>query len=132
MRAEREEAEKRRKAKASKKKAQAETSRKAAEDKVRVQQQKAQTLRSAVFAAARKGDTETVKKGIWQDAVDAAGGEAKSGCESWLDAPPKDPHETLAHITTLRGDLELFEWLDTHSTYPCQLRSGLTELMRYV
>jgi len=42
----------------------------------------AQTKRSQVFANARKGNSETVKKGIWEDCVDAAGGEildAKDG-----------------------------------------------------
>ncbi|KAI0699695.1 hypothetical protein BC835DRAFT_524043 [Cytidiella melzeri] len=111
---ERQEAEKRQKEKASKKKAKAEQSRMAAVDKVRVQQQQSQSLRSAVFAAARSGDAEAVKRGVWQDAVDAAGGEAKNGCESWVNPPPHDPHETLTHIAASRGDSNLLEWLDTH------------------
>ena len=117
---ERKAAEKRQKEKASKKKAHVETSRKAAEDKAREQQRQTQMLRSAVFAAARNGDVAAVKNGIWQDAVDAAGGEIRNGCETWVKSPPKDPQETLAHIVANAGERDLFEWLDTHGAcYHC-------------
>ena len=113
---ERKAAEKRREAKASKKKADAATQRKTAEQKARTTQQRTQTVRSDVFAAARSGDAEKVKKGIWADSVDAAGGEVKSGCETFIKSKPADPLETLSHIAARRGDKELFEWLDTHGT----------------
>ena len=67
-----------------------------------------------VFAAARKGDAPKVKKGVYEDQVDAAGGEIKPGCDAFVKKPPTDPSETLLHITAERGDAELFEWLDTH------------------
>jgi hypothetical protein len=114
---ERKEAEKRQKEKATKKKAHIETSRKAAEDKAHAQHKHTQMLRSAVFAAARNGDFPAVKNGIWQDSVDAAGGEVRDGCEGWVKSPPKDPHETLAHIIANAGEYDLFEWLDAHGMY---------------
>ena len=80
---ERKAAEARQKAKASNKKAKAEASRKTAETKAREQLERSQTLRSAVFAAARSGDAQNVKKGIYEDHVDAAGGEVADGaCSS--------------------------------------------------
>ena len=104
----------RQKAKASTKKAQAEASRQSAENKARALQERSQTLRSAVFAAARAGESLEVQKGVWEDHVDAAGGEIKRGCDAFVKVPPRDPAETLAHIAAERGDLELFKWLDTH------------------
>ncbi|KAI0340080.1 hypothetical protein BDW22DRAFT_1421855 [Trametopsis cervina] len=112
---ERRESEQRQKEKAKKKKAEAEKSRQMAEEKARIQLERSQVLRSAVFAAAREGDLAAVKKGIWEDEVDAAGGETKVGCESLTSPPQKDPRETLAHIAATRGDADLLEWLDTHT-----------------
>lgn len=74
--------------------------------------------RSAVFNAARAGDASKVKKGVWEDDVDAAGGEVKRGCERFVSSPPKDPQETLLHIAARNGDADLVEWLDAHSKRP--------------
>jgi hypothetical protein len=73
-----------------------------------------QTLRSAAFAAARSGNAEKVKKCIYEDEVDAAGGEIKNGCESFVDRKPNDPSETLLHIAAKMGNADLMGWLDTH------------------
>lgn len=110
----RREAEERQKAKTSKKKVQAEATRKAAEDKARAQQERVQTRRSAVFAAARKGDIDAVKKAVWEDEVDAAGGEIKTGCDAFAKIKPTDPRDTLSHIAASNGNVILVEWLDTH------------------
>lgn len=58
-----------------------------------------------------------MKKGIWEDNVDAAGGEVKIGSEEFfnLEDLPKDPHETLLHIAASKGNKELVEWLVNHS-----------------
>jgi hypothetical protein len=113
---EKEEREQRQKAKKANKKGEAEASRKKAEDAARAQQQRAQTLRSATFAAARAGDAAKVKKGVWEDNVDAAGGEVKKGCEGFVTKAPADPKETLMHIAAKNGDAALVQWLDAHST----------------
>lgn len=113
-------AESRQKAKKGRKKAEAEDSRKSAVAAARALQEKAQAARSAVFAAARAGYTEKVKKGVWEDNVDAAGGEIRTGCEEFVPVSPKDPRETLIHIAAKSGNMDLVEWLDTHSeVYPC-------------
>lgn len=119
----RREAEIRQKQKASTKKAQAEASRKSATDKARIQLEKQQTLRSSVFSAARCGEVDRVKKGIWEDNVDAAGGEVKKGCEEFIKVPLNHPLETLMHIIVLRGDVELVKWLDTHGEWSPNLPS---------
>ena len=80
-----------------------------------MQQQRGQALRSATFAAARRGDAKQVKKGVYEDNVDAAGGEVKKGCEEFVTTPPADPKETLMHIAAKNGDADLVEWLDAHS-----------------
>lgn len=67
-----------------------------------------------MFSAARRGNSASVKKGIWEDHVDAAGGEVKKGCEAFVKSAPSDASETLLHIVAARGDLDLFQWLDTH------------------
>jgi hypothetical protein len=113
---EKEEREQRQKAKKANKKGEAEASRKKAEGAARAQQQRAQTLRSATFAAARAGDAAKVKKGVWEDNVDAAGGEVKKGCEGFVTKAPTDPKETLMHIAVKNGDADLVQWLDAHST----------------
>lgn len=112
---ERKEAEKRQKLKASNKKAQAEVERKNAQNTARLQAQRVQALRSEVFAAARSGDFAKVKKGVWENNVDAAGGEIKKGAEEFVSRPPADPLETLMHIAASRGDADLVEWLHSHS-----------------
>src|ERR1700734_879804 len=104
---ERREAEQRQKIKKANKKGQAEASRKKAENAARTQQQRAQSLRSATFAAARVGDAKQVKKGVYEDNVDAAGGEVKKGCEEFVTTPPTDPTETLMHIAVKNGDADL-------------------------
>lgn len=97
------------------KKARADAERKKSEQAARKRMQNSQTTRSAVFAAARAGHTEKVKKGIWEDSVDAAGGEVRDGCQEFVKSPPKDPKEALLHIVAKTGDLNLVEWLDSHS-----------------
>ena len=111
---ERKAAEARQKNKASKKRAQAEVSRKTAETKAKAQLERSQNLRSAVFSAARNGDSKSVKKSIYEDHVDAAGGEVKRDCGAFVKSMPRDPCETLSHIAAARGDVDLVEWLDTH------------------
>jgi len=108
----------RRKQKAEAKKAEAEAERKSAAQKVRSQQQKSQTTRSAVFAAAMRGESAKVKKGVWEEGVDAAGGEIKPGMDEFVQSKPKDPKQTLLHLAVMHGDAELSEWLDRHSACP--------------
>lgn len=112
---EKKEAEERQKNKASAKKAQAEASRQSAKNKARQQLQRSQNTRSQVFAAARRGDAEKVKKGIWEDEVDATGGEIKRGGEEFVKSLPTDPMETIMHIFARSGDADLIEWLIAHS-----------------
>lgn len=99
------------------KKSKAEENRKAATKSAQDSKQRQQTLRSAVFAAARSGDFAKVKKGIWEDQVDAAGGEIRDGCEKLVKKTPEDPLETLMHIAVKRDDKDLLEWLDSHSEF---------------
>lgn len=113
--AEKKEAEARQKAKKAKKKGQAEASRKNAETAAQTLLCRAQALRSATFAAARAGDAAKVKKSIYEDNVDAAGGEIKKGCEEFVTSPPNDLKETLMHIAVKSNDPELVDWLDAHS-----------------
>ncbi|KAJ4487775.1 hypothetical protein J3R30DRAFT_3362939 [Lentinula aciculospora] len=108
-------AERRQKAKNGVKRAKAEAQRQQAEDAAHIRREKMQKNRSAVFQAAREGNTEEVKKGIWENDVDAAGGEVKPGYEEFVKIMPKDPKETLLHIAARKGDLDLVEWLDKHS-----------------
>lgn len=115
---ERKEAEERQRAKAASRKVEAENQRKKAAEAAQLQQQRVQTLRSATFAAARAGDASKVKKGVWEDEVDPAGGEIKTGCENYVAVQPEDPMETLSHIAVRNGDAGLVEWLDAHSE-PC-------------
>jgi len=112
---ERLDAEMRQKQKVEAKKAQADAARKASEERARAIRRNAQETRSSVFAAARQGQSDKVKKGIWEQAVDAAGGEIKPGCAAFVTVPPQDPQETLLHIAVTMNDLQLFEWLDSHS-----------------
>ena len=114
MDSDRHEAEQRKRKKASAKKAAAEASRRAAEDKARSQQEQLQSKRSNVFAAARRNDTDAVKKGVWEDEVDASGGETRKGSELFMKSTPADSRETLMHIAAKHGNLDLVEWLDSH------------------
>ncbi|KAF9526992.1 hypothetical protein CPB83DRAFT_908003 [Crepidotus variabilis] len=113
-------AEKRQKAKVQEKKAKLDKERRLSEERARALKKKAQENRSAVFVAARQGDSVAVKKGIWENAVDAAGG----GGEITLDGASfvmnkhEDAKETLLHIAASKGDLDLIEWLDSHSVDP--------------
>lgn len=113
--ADRAEAKKRQEQRKLNKKTQAEAAKLEAAQKARIQRQQIQQKRSAVFAAARHGNSEAVKKGIWEDSVDAAGGEVKPGHEEFAVAPPQDPGETLLHIAAANAKTELVEWLIDHS-----------------
>jgi len=115
---ERKEAEERQRMKAAVKKAEAENQRRRAAETAQLQRQRVQTLRSAAFAAARAGDASKVKKGVWEDEVDPAGGEIKMGCENYVAVQPEDPMETLLHIAARSGDADLVKWLDAHSADP--------------
>lgn len=64
-------------------------------------------------------DATKVKKGVWEDNVDAAGGEVKRGCEAFVTHSPADPKETLLHIAAKNGDAELVQWLEAHSKSVC-------------
>lgn len=114
---ERLEAEKRQKNKIEAKRAQAEAVRKSSEERAKLLLQEAQTTRSSIFAAAREGNAARVKKGIWEDAVDAAGGEVKNGSADFVKDHPVDAKETLLHIASASGDFELVKWLDSHGTF---------------
>ncbi|KAI0320718.1 hypothetical protein OF83DRAFT_1047475, partial [Amylostereum chailletii] len=84
-------------------------------------------LRSEVFAAARRNDPERVKKGVWEDEVDAAGGEVKVGHGEFVKKMPVDRKETLLHIAAKHGDASLVEWLNAHNAEPDERNSeGLT------
>jgi ankyrin repeat protein len=74
-------------------------------------------LRSTVFAAARRGDTEQVKKCIWEDNVEADGGEIRPGCETFVKQKPNDASETLLHISASLGNVELVEYLEKRGAY---------------
>lgn len=56
-----------------------------------------------------------MKKGVYEDDVDAAGGEIKQGCEEFVTRSPEDLKETLMHIAVKSNDSELVNWLDAHS-----------------
>ena len=56
-----------------------------------------------------------MKKGIWEDNVDAAGGEVKKGSEEFVSKMPADSLETLMHIAASIGDADFVQWLDDHS-----------------
>jgi len=80
-------------------------------------QEEMQVLRSRLFAAARKGGADAVKKGVWEQGVDPSGGEIKPGCEHLVEQKPADPRETLLHIAARHGDKVLLEWLGSHSSF---------------
>ena len=60
------------------------------------------------------GDFARVKKGVWEESVDAAGGEVLPGSEQFIPQHPKDANETLLHIAARQGNIEFVEWLDNH------------------
>lgn len=75
---------------------------------------KKQTKRSAVFEAARKGDGEAIKKGIWEDDVDATGGEIFYPETGIKVRGGVDGKETLLHLAVKIGDADLVEWVVDH------------------
>lgn len=105
----------RKKEKAERKREKAKQDRQSAAKVLASQQEKIQALRSKVFAAARKGDADTVKKGVWEQDVDPSGGEIKSDCDHLVRQKPTDPQETLLHIAARLGNKDLLEWLGSHS-----------------
>jgi hypothetical protein len=113
-RTERRAAEERQRVKLLNKKAEAKSQRQKDEQTMRLRQQRSQIARSAVFAAARAGDAKKVEKGVWEDDVDAAGGEIKAGCQDFIEVPPNDPLETLLHIAATLGNRDLVKWLAGH------------------
>ena len=96
-------------------KAEAEARKRTGEKVAQRAREGAQSRRSDVFAAARGGDADRVRKGVWEDGVDAAGGEVKRGHGQFVKAIPADPFQTLLHIAASRGDAGLVEWLNAHS-----------------
>ena len=97
------------------------------EDRAKARKQQAGTIketkrasqrrRSEVFEMARVGDVESVKKGVWEQNVDAAGPECLVGMEDDPTCPghTHDKRETLLHIFARRGDLDTLKWLLDHS-----------------
>ena len=72
-----------------------------------------QKKRSAIFAAARGGRWEQMKKGIWEDNVDAGGVEVLTGLEEIV-PKSKEPKETLLHLAAKAGATDVFKWLTNH------------------
>ena len=107
----------RQKEKAERKREKAKEDRQSAAKVLASQREKMQALRSKVFTAARNGDADTVKKGVWEQDVDPSGGEIKPGCDHLVRQKPADAHETLLHIAARRGDKDLVEWLGSHSLF---------------
>ena len=107
----------RQKEKAERKREKAKQDRQSASKVLASQRERMQALRSKVFAAARDGDADAVRKGVWEQDVDPAGGEIKPGCDHLVRQKPADPRETLLHIAARRGDKELVEWLGSHSLF---------------
>lgn len=108
----------RQKEKTERKREKAKQDRQSASKVLASQREKMQDLRSKVFAAARKGDADAVRKGVWELDVDPSGGEIKPGCDHLVRQKPTDPRETLLHIAARHGDKDLVEWLGSHSLFP--------------
>jgi hypothetical protein len=106
-------------AKANKRKAKNEERVKKDTQRIKNAKLQAQAKRSQLFTNARKGDSEAVKKGIWEDCVDAAGGEILDTEELEGFAQPADPREALLHIAARLGDNVLVGWLIDHSMFSC-------------
>lgn len=111
---ERQQAQDRRKQKKATKKAQAEAKAQKEEQKVQILKERAQTLRSDIFQAARERNSAKVKDGISDFSVDASGGEVRTGCEKFVKVLPNDLQETLLHIAAKNGDADLVAYLDRH------------------
>ena len=107
----------RQKEKAKRKREKAKQDRQTAANILTSQRENMQALRSKVFAAARNGDADIVKKGVWEHDVDPSGGEIKPGCDNLVRQKPSDPRETLLHIAARHGDKDLVEWLGSHSSF---------------
>jgi hypothetical protein len=76
-----------------------------------------QKKRSTIFAAARAGRWEQVKRGIWEDHIGADGGEVLTGLEEIV-PKPKEPKETLLHLAAKAGVMDIFKWLVDHGACP--------------
>lgn len=72
-----------------------------------------QKKRSAIFIAARANRWEQVKKGIWEEHIDADGVEVLIGLEEIV-PKPKEPKETLLHLAAKAGVMDIFKWLVDH------------------
>lgn len=72
-----------------------------------------QKQRSAIFAAARAGRWEQVKRGIRDGSVDADGIEVLAGLEEIV-PKPKEAKETLLHLAAKAGVTDVFKWLVDH------------------
>lgn len=104
------------------------------EDRVKEAKRDSQKKRSKVFERARNGDAAAVKKGVWEDNVDAAGGEPLAGMEndsSFLGhhAGQVDHNETLLHILAKHGDRQTVEWLLDHSAF---LRRRIVQFLKFL
>ena len=120
----------RKKEKAERKREKAKQDRQSAAKVLASQQEKMQTLRSKVFTAARNGDADAVKRGVWEEDVDPSGGEIKPGCDHLVRQKPTDFQETLLHIAARLGNKDLLEWLGSHSAFP-SLVAYLLRLLIY-
>ncbi|KAG8838081.1 hypothetical protein FRC18_006392 [Serendipita sp. 400] len=72
-----------------------------------------QRKRSQTFDFARAKDADGVKHKVWAENVDAAGGELLPGMEEEHNVG--DRKETLLHIFSRHGDLEMVKWLLDHN-----------------
>jgi len=77
---------------------------KAATEKASARKAAAVKKRAQVFKAARDGKFDLVKKGVWEDEIDAAGPESEASVEK----------ETLLHLVAKKGNTELVSWLLDH------------------
>lgn len=93
------------------------------EDHIKEGKRQSQKKRSDVFRSARNGDSAAVRKGVWEESIDAAGGEPLPGMEDDINFLSQkhegkvDPKETLLHIFARRGDALMVEWLLDHSAF---------------
>ena len=70
-------------------------------------------MRSTLFAAARGGRWDQVKRGICEGNVDANGVEVLTGLEEII-PKPREPKETLLHLAAKAGVIDIFKWLVKH------------------
>ena len=99
----------RRQSKKTAKRDRANAEREAAATRAREAKTLAQSKRSAVFAAAREGRSDVVRRAVWEEGVAESGGEAITA--DYALPAGVDRLETLLHIAAKRGDLELVRWL---------------------